>query len=190
MITAIPMKASKISNHFKKAPQFLLLNQAGKSVGQMTNPANPASGKGCSSIKELMAELQRHQVNRVVVRNIGERMLKRLLSHDLEVWQTSSRQPELASLAAGESGKLARLARPQQGRASVHHMENQSNHSCCSRPGNDHNGNCCGHDGKSDSNSRNTDERPEQGQRRLRCGDRKGHKGFANGKDEPGRLRR
>jgi len=178
MIAAIPIKTDKISNHFKKAPQFLFLNESGQFIGKLTNPADPASGKGCSNTKELMAEFQRRQVNRVVVRNIGERMLNRLLSHDLEVWQTSSRQVELASLAAGESGQLARLERPEQGRASVHQMEKQSNGGYCSRPANDHNGDCCGHDEKIDSTDSDSDDWPKQAERRLRCCERKSHKGF------------
>jgi len=148
MITAIPMKAGKISKHFKKAPQFLFLNQAGQFVGQLTNPAHPVSAKGCSSTKELMTEFQRRQVNRVVVRNIGERMLKRLLSHDLEVWQTTSSQVELASLAADENDPLLRLERQEQGRASANYMEKRSNEGCCScsLTGKHHNGDYCGHD--------------------------------------------
>lgn len=142
MITAIPMEGGQISNHFKKASQFIFLNQQGQFVGHMMNPAYPDTAKSCSSTKELMAQFQQRNVDRVVVRNIGERMLDRLIAAGLAVWQTATGRVELSALAAGDEN-LTKLDSAEQGRPSVNYIEKQLKGGSCSGGTDNHAGGCC-----------------------------------------------
>ncbi|WP_228714813.1 NifB/NifX family molybdenum-iron cluster-binding protein [Raoultella ornithinolytica] len=48
----------------------------------------PRWGADCSGKRKLVDLLVQQQVSRVVVRNIGERMLGKLLGHQIAVYQT------------------------------------------------------------------------------------------------------
>ncbi|WP_051202204.1 NifB/NifX family molybdenum-iron cluster-binding protein [Ferrimonas senticii] len=147
MITAMPTDGNKLAGHFKKAPQFTIFAADGSQLVQFDNPAS----SGCSGRSELMAKFTEYQVQRVLVRNIGERMLGKLLSEKLSVFKTSNGRAKLELLAQSANEELTPLIYPSQGRKSINHRIKQANGGGCS--GHDHGAEghgCCGHDGSSD----------------------------------------
>lgn len=137
MTTAIPMRGEKISSHFKKAPLFKFFDEHGKLVGQLENPTHPDKSEDCSSTNTLMAEFERHQVKRIVVRNIGERMLTRLLPVGIEVWQTPTREVDAAALAVSNN-QLVAMSNPAQGREPKNYLDKLENGGCSGCSGESH----------------------------------------------------
>jgi predicted Fe-Mo cluster-binding NifX family protein len=86
MITAIPMNDDRIANHFTKANYLVFLDERGIEINRIDNPALAANCAGKQKMVGLLAE---QQVDRIVVRNIGERMLGKLLARQFAVYQTN-----------------------------------------------------------------------------------------------------
>ena len=86
MITAIPMKEDRVASHFTKADSFVFVNENGD---VLSRKANPALNANCSGKKDLLAMLLAENAKRVIVRNIGERILGKLLESQFAVFQTS-----------------------------------------------------------------------------------------------------
>lgn len=100
---ALPIQNQRLSNHFSKAPQFLLFDsQTGKQQWLDIEVAEEArSEHHCGKKKMLLALLKQHQVDAVVVRNIGQSMLASLFSSGVKVFSSPAihdigrhRQPE------------------------------------------------------------------------------------------------
>ncbi|ELS8946544.1 NifB/NifX family molybdenum-iron cluster-binding protein [Vibrio fluvialis] len=87
---ALPIQNQRLSNHFSKAPQFLLFDsQTGKQQWldiEVTEEAR--SEHHCGKKKTLLALLKQHQVDAVVVRNIGQSMLASLFSSGVKVFSS------------------------------------------------------------------------------------------------------
>ena len=84
MITAIPLGRNGVSRHLAKADAFMIQAMADDKPIQFDNPAKQA---GCGGKTELLNQLQAHKVERVLVSNIGSRMLARLLDAGIRVFQ-------------------------------------------------------------------------------------------------------
>lgn len=133
MITAIPMKSDRISGHFTKAPDMILLDDQGHTIERF---ANPAMESGCSGKEALLAVLAEKRVQRVVVRHIGEQMLGKLLNNKISVFQVKGSRFVNEALAKPEAFGMLPLTKAQQGRESVNHTRKMAEGGCC---GHDHN---------------------------------------------------
>lgn len=95
MIYAIPSHRDKIAPHFSEAEQFLILDdRKGRSIS-IDNPAKEITG--CKGKKALLDMLIMNGVEAVVVRNIGERLLTKLLSCNVDIYQ-ATRMSQLSSI--------------------------------------------------------------------------------------------
>lgn len=91
---AILLSRGRPSAHVSRAEQLQIVSPAGEVLATMSNPAN---GEGCRGKQALLATLQAHAVTQVLVRNIGEHMLGRLLDAGISVWQYRSEHLDLSA---------------------------------------------------------------------------------------------
>lgn len=143
MITAIPMKEDRVASHFTKADSFIFINEQGD---VLSRKANPALDTNCSGKNELLTLLQAENVQRVIVRNIGERFLGKLLDSQFAVYQTSCGRQGVKELVSEQTNKLIQLTSTSQGRQSLNHEAKQAQGGCgCEHGKHDHHdGQCCG----------------------------------------------
>lgn len=83
MIYAIPCLDNLVSNHFSRAPQVAIFNQT-TGTYQLITLEETASN--CGKKKQWMALMAVQNVNAVVVRSIGRKMLSALFDLNLEVF--------------------------------------------------------------------------------------------------------
>lgn len=124
MIYAIPNRDNTISNHFMKAPQFALLDSQSLTIDMVLNPADKPEAS-CHDKKSIITLIAEKKADAVVVRNIGERALGKLLSSGLRVFQIAQK----TTLETVLSTPMAELTHSSQGRPSVNH---QNKGGCCS----------------------------------------------------------
>ncbi|BEJ50282.1 hypothetical protein Ri1_28810 [Aeromonas dhakensis] len=91
---AILLSRGRPSVHVSRAEQLQIVSPADEVLATMSNPAN---GEGCRGKQALLAALQAHAVTQVLVRNIGEHMLGRLLDAGISVWQYRSAHLDLSA---------------------------------------------------------------------------------------------
>lgn len=127
MITAIPMSRDKIASHFSKADSFVFIDQQGTQLAQLPNPGLQA---GCAAKAEILTLLRQQQVERVIVRNIGERLLSRLLNAELSVFQIGSSHWDSPQFLADAPRYLLPLTAAEQGRPSIKYQQKQANGGC------------------------------------------------------------
>jgi predicted Fe-Mo cluster-binding NifX family protein len=159
MITAVPVSQDRIAGHFTKADSFIFINAEGRIV---CHHYNPAKEEGCAGKNHLLSLFNRQKVSRVIARNIGERMLGKLLALNVDVFQVNGSQLDIASLSAAASDGMTPLVEASQGRRSsnyhdkkasggcgCHSEGHEEGHECshekghCCRGGAQHK--CCGH---------------------------------------------
>ena len=128
MITAIPMKAENISNHFSKADEVLFINDQAQVVGRFTNPALL---DGCEGKQQLVSLILAQGANRVIIRNIGQQLLSKLLNQNLSVFHAKNGRTELQHFAAAVLSDCEQYTQVSQGRPSVKHIAKQANGGCC-----------------------------------------------------------
>jgi predicted Fe-Mo cluster-binding NifX family protein len=161
MITAIPVNDNRISNHFTKAQSLLFIDEQGVEISRHRNPA---LNGGCADKRKMLDLISGQGAERVLVRNIGEQMLGKLLGKNLEVFQVDRCRQSLQELVQDGASTRA-LTHASQGRASVNHEakggkcchEHEGEHaheggsSCHEHEGEHaHKGSCCqseSHDG-------------------------------------------
>ncbi|WP_051680291.1 NifB/NifX family molybdenum-iron cluster-binding protein [Vibrio rhizosphaerae] len=134
MIIAIPVKEERIANHFTKADHFIFTDESGEIVGRQPNPAQAA---GCAGKSALLALLQSERVERVIVRQIGQRMLSRLLDNQFAVFQTQTGRQELRHLIQAADEWIP-LTDTKQGRQSVNYQTKQQQGGCCGHHQHEH----------------------------------------------------
>lgn len=144
MITAIPMKGDHVASHFTKADSFVFVNENGDVLSRKANPALKAN---CSGKKDLLDMLQAENAQRVIVRNIGERILGKLLESQFAVYQTSCGRQSVKELVSEQADKLTHMTSPSQGRQSLNYEAKQANGGCgCEHNEHEHHhgeGHCC-----------------------------------------------
>ncbi len=150
MITAIPMKEDRVASHFTKADSFVFVNENG---GVLSRKANPALNANCAGKKDLLTMLQAENAQRVIVRNIGERILSKLLESQFSVYQTSCGRQSVKEMVSEQADKLTHMTSPSQGRQSLNYEAKQASGGCgCDHEGHEGHQSCCGHDDKGHSN--------------------------------------
>ncbi|MGL6004899.1 NifB/NifX family molybdenum-iron cluster-binding protein [Aeromonas sobria] len=115
--SALMLSQGLLAGHFTRAEQLQILSPEGSII---TTLANPAAAEGCHGKQALLDALAHHQVGQVVVRNIGERMLGRLLAANIRVLQCRSARLPLPALLAPANLQL--LTDASQGRPSRRHQ--------------------------------------------------------------------
>ena len=118
MITAIPMIDDRVANHFTKANCLVFLDEHGIEINRVDNPALAATCAGKQKMVDLLAE---QQVDRIVVRNIGEQMLGKLLARQFAVYQTNCGRRPASELVDPAVTGLVQLIQASQGRQSLNH---------------------------------------------------------------------
>lgn len=127
MITAIPMNENRVASHFTKADTLLFINEQGVEISRHANPALNANCAGKQSLLELLSA---EGAERVVVRNIGEQMLGKLLARQLAVLQTECGRRQASELAAPSAEGLRLLTEASQGRQSLNHEAKAKSGGC------------------------------------------------------------
>lgn len=128
MITALPMKEDRFSGHFSRAESLLLCNERGETLGCHHNPA---FDRGCNAKQALRDFLVQQNVSRVMVRNIGQQMLGRLLSWGIAVFKIQGGHVTFDELFNPETTILIPLTDTDQGRVSQNHERKRKEGSCC-----------------------------------------------------------
>ncbi|WP_439840326.1 NifB/NifX family molybdenum-iron cluster-binding protein [Aeromonas veronii] len=145
--SALMLSQGLLAGHFTRAEQLQILNPEGNVIATL---ANPAAAEGCHGKQALLDALAHHQVGQVVVRNIGERMLRRLLAANIRVLQCRSARLPLPALLA--PANLQPLTEASQGRPSHRHQSKSAiraiqpvgaGHSHCHGGCNSSSGHCC-----------------------------------------------
>ena len=132
MITVVPVDENKISDHFSKAEEFVFLNEKGEQIKRMANPVLNAEGCHGRAKRMLVEQLVQESPDRIVVRDLGECMLRKLLTGNFKVFKTTAR-----ALFENLDENLLPLTSADQGRASHHKHKHGHGH--------EHNhGGCCG----------------------------------------------
>ncbi|WP_421194983.1 NifB/NifX family molybdenum-iron cluster-binding protein [Aeromonas enteropelogenes] len=121
--SAIMLSQGLLAGHFSRAEQLQILGPDG---AVLTTLANPAATAGCGGKQALLATLAEHGVDQVMVRNIGQQMLGRLLATGIRVMQCRSGRLPLPALLAPTN--LIPLTEASQGRPSRHHQGAPSIH--------------------------------------------------------------
>jgi predicted Fe-Mo cluster-binding NifX family protein len=133
MYIAMPLQERALANHFTKANTFALFDQQGTLVKQFDNPALE---KGCEGKSKLIELFHLYQVSQVVVKNIGERMLGKLIDSNIVVKQANQRGVDVLSVFS-QLERFPLLTDAEQGRESVNYREKQQSGGCCHH-GHDH----------------------------------------------------
>lgn len=158
--SALMLSQGLLAGHFTRAEQLQILNPEGNVIATL---ANPAAAEGCHGKQALLDALTHHQVGQVVVRNIGERMLGRLLAANIRVLQCRSARLPLPALLA--PANLQPLTEASQGRPSRRHQSKSAiraiqpvgagqSHSHCHGGCNSSSGHCCASGGHQAESSR------------------------------------
>lgn len=127
MITAVPITNSRIASHFTKADSFVFINHQGRVVCHHINPARES---GCAGKKNLLTLLSRQNTQRIVTRNIGERMLGKLLDLDISVFKINTSRLETLTSASDISPTMTPLTESTQGRKSVNYAAKKESGGC------------------------------------------------------------
>ena len=151
MITAIPMKGDHVASHFTKADSFVFVNENGD---VLSRKANPALNANCAGKKDLLDLLKAENAQRVIVRNIGERILSKLLESQFSVYQTSCGRQNVKEMASEQADKLTHMTSPSQGRQSLNYEAKQASGGCgCEHEGHEGRQSHCDHDNQGHSHA-------------------------------------
>ncbi|PQJ89333.1 NifB/NifX family molybdenum-iron cluster-binding protein [Aliivibrio sifiae] len=120
MIFAIPYQNERIAGHFSKAESFVFTNKSDSII--RNNPA--LNNDSCGGKKSLLALLKEQQTDAVLIRNIGQKILAKLLNANIRVFRTSGR----LSLETLKLSELTELIDPSQGRPCKNSKKN-----CCKK---------------------------------------------------------
>ena len=141
MITVVPVDENKISDHFSKAEEFVFINEKGEQVKRLANPVLNAEGCPGRAKRALVEQLAQENPDRIVVRDLGGCMLRKLLAGNFKVFKTNAR-----ALFEDLNDNLLPMTEPDQGRASHHAHKHEHKHEhghgggCCGKHKHDHHG--------------------------------------------------
>ncbi|CAM3787794.1 Dinitrogenase iron-molybdenum cofactor [Vibrio aerogenes CECT 7868] len=122
MIYALPSRNGEPHNHFSKAEQLMIVNEETRHI---TVADIPETQSHCGRKKAFMAIFDQYQVEAVVVRQIGESMLKHLFDHQLRVF-ACPRGKAADALNLSELEEVTGL-----GYAKASPNKDKKNKSCC-----------------------------------------------------------
>jgi predicted Fe-Mo cluster-binding NifX family protein len=128
MITAIPMKDQHIANHFSRADEMLFIDEQGQVKGRF---ANPALTEGCEGKQQLVSMILANGADRVIVRNIGQQLLSKLLSQQLSVFHAKNGRTAIEYFASSHLADCEPFTEASQGRPSINNIAKKANGGCC-----------------------------------------------------------
>lgn len=122
MIIAMPMSQSGLASHFSKAQRIGFYNEYHQLINSFDNPALAGS---CSDKSALLTLICQQKTDIVIVQNIGERMLGKLLNAGISV-SKGERKTRIETLLSNSGDLSRRLIKASQGRASLNHAKKES----------------------------------------------------------------
>lgn len=117
MIIAVPLSRDRLAGHFTKAKEIAFYNEQQELVARFDNPALAG---GCSAKKAMLTLIKDQGTSIVLVEEIGQRILGKLLAAGISVSQCS-RKMELAELFDAAIDLSRRLVDAKQGRECLNH---------------------------------------------------------------------
>ncbi|MFM2483596.1 NifB/NifX family molybdenum-iron cluster-binding protein [Celerinatantimonas yamalensis] len=134
MRIAIPVNQDVVAGHFSQAEHFECWDSL---KGRFALFDNPALQGNCAGHRQIVEQCVAMGVDAIIVRNIGQRMLDRLLKHSLTVWQLKQRchLSELTSQLATVDAIAAQMTDASQGRESKRQGHEEQGHQCCHKDG-------------------------------------------------------
>ena len=81
----------QVAGHFGKAASFVVYDEQGQQVAEVVNQGRKEVG--CKHKKQLQAQLTAHNVTTILLGNVGQRSLGRLLGAGFEVFRVPNRTP-------------------------------------------------------------------------------------------------
>jgi len=140
MIYAIPNSRNGVANHFMKAKQFVFFDENNVFIDRAINPGSETNtNRSCRDKKSTISLLRKMETDVVIVRNIGERALDKLLKQNVRVFQVNGQ----TQLSDAIKSPMVELTESTQGRPSKNH-QNQSQCSGHSSEHCAHHENCSG----------------------------------------------
>ncbi len=146
MITVISIKDEHIANHFSKAESFIMVNEQASIVARFDNPA---LSEGCEGKRKLVELIKAHGATRVIVRNIGQQLLSKLLNQQLDVFHAKSGRTAITYFANEHLAECEPYLDALQGRPSTKHIAKQGKGGCCDHNHGEsgcHGGHCDSHE--------------------------------------------
>lgn len=141
MITVIPIHKNHLAGHFTKAELFQFVDDKGIVVGSCVNPL---LGTACAEKHNLLSIFESYQVDRIIVWNIGERMLDKLISKSMRVYKALNPRQTLDEFAYSATENLMELTVSSQGRPSRNYDAKQKTKSDCCCESQSDSSSCCG----------------------------------------------
>ena len=138
MVIAMVVNEDQLANHFAKAKGIAFYNEQYELISVSENPA--AEGSCCGGKKAALTLLKEMNTKQILVRNIGQRMLARLLDAGIRVYQSST-GGDAVSLLIHRDIHCSELTAAEQGRISPKHADG---HKCQGHSGDGDGG--CSHD--------------------------------------------
>ncbi|MFM2481737.1 NifB/NifX family molybdenum-iron cluster-binding protein [Celerinatantimonas sp. YJH-8] len=152
MKIAIPMQQDLVSNHFTRADKFVILDPSGRALAEFENPA---LSQGCSGKQLILTQCLALEIDTLLIRNIGQNMLSRLLRHGLTIWQLHRNQSleTIRSQLEDITQIATQLTDVSQGRPSIKaiHRMPSDHQRCCQHQGQAHGQGHCHEHAKSDA---------------------------------------
>lgn len=119
MIIALPLSRGKLAKHFTKAPQIAFYNAEHQLIETRDNPAMEG---GCAAKKAMLNLIKAKGSTLVLVDQIGERMLGKLLATGAVISKGDSALP-LEQVLATSHDNAKFLTSASQGRPSLNHAK-------------------------------------------------------------------
>ena len=164
MNTVIPMANDRIASHFTKADSFIFIDSAGQQTSEYPNPA--FNNHECSAKKKIFELFNAEKVARVIVRNIGQQSLGKLLANKMSVYKCSVNYLDSKVILDNSHSYITQLTEADQGRPSLNHEEKKAG-GCCDSDSASHKEvgkKCC-----ETSNGHNHKHGKRQGKGKGRC---------------------
>ncbi|WP_406609100.1 NifB/NifX family molybdenum-iron cluster-binding protein [Agarivorans sp. JK6] len=137
MIYAVPNNQGQVANHFMKAPSFSVFSDT-ELLDEITHQANHE--QSCNSKIAIFEQLCQLNVDAVIVKNIGEKALNRLLAMGIKVFKTNAR----VALNTISQSPMIELKSLELARPSLQHSKKHSHKACCKNSiKQKRNNNCC-----------------------------------------------
>ncbi|MGI2853633.1 NifB/NifX family molybdenum-iron cluster-binding protein [Shewanella algae] len=132
----IPMSRGRLAGHFTKAKELAFYDNEHNHCFTLDNPA--AAGGNCAA-KKAMLQLIKDKGGRIVlVDQIGERMLGKLLDGGISVCRPGKESRDIAALLVAASDIQLRLTSAAAGRPSLKHQAKGGCGGGCGCHGHDH----------------------------------------------------
>ncbi|WP_434362140.1 hypothetical protein NF212_18265 [Parasalinivibrio latis] len=123
--TLMPVRGECLAGHFSKAAELAIFDSTGSLTKRLPNPARES---GCANKKVVFDLIAEQNVHRIIVRNIGQKMLGKLLAMNVDVFKSSS-MLDADSLADLDLAKLLPLTSAAQGRECA--RRGKTDKGCC-----------------------------------------------------------